>query len=65
MKIETMEEQSVVIIETDEDEQNMYYRWSADNWSVMYGCSLEELYNCEEIEALYQNHINRTTGEIK
>ena len=42
------------LIETDDEYQNEYTRYSADNWTVRMGESDEALYNCKEIEALYQ-----------
>ena len=43
------------IIEVDGGDNEIYRRYSADNWEVLMGESWEPLYNCEEAEAAYQN----------
>lgn len=34
-----------------------YVRYGPECWSRYYGPSLEEVYDCEELETLYQQHV--------
>lgn len=56
MKITKVEPVTYIMIETNE---GTYYRSSKDSWYVWMGESLEPHYHCEEIEALYQQFINK------
>lgn len=49
----------VFFVETDEKEQNYYTRYSSDNWTVRMGESDEPLYDCEEIERLFQEWLSK------
>ena len=42
----------------------MYTRYGADNWTVRMGESDETLYNCEEIETLYQEWLAKNESGI-
>ena len=54
MKITEITKIVSFLIETDEEYPNEYTRYSSDNWTVRMGESDEPLYDCEEIEKLYQ-----------
>lgn len=43
-------------VETDEDEYNEYTRYGENCWMVRMGESDETVYDCEELEKLYQEH---------
>lgn len=58
MKIEDITESVEISITTDEEEYNEYVRYSADNWYVWMGESLEPHYSCEEQEKAYQEYLN-------
>lgn len=45
------------IVITDQDEQFNYTRYGADNWYVTMGESDEPVYDCKEIEAMFQEYI--------
>ncbi len=59
MKIKEVTKIVCFLIETDEEYPNEYTRYSADNWTVRMGESDETLYNCEEIETLYQKWLTK------
>jgi len=54
MKITKVTKIVCFLIETDEESWNEYTRYGADNWTVTMGESDEQLYDCKEIENLYQ-----------
>jgi len=54
MKITEVTKIVCFLIETDDEYNCMYTRYSADNWTVRIGESDEPLYDCKEIESLYQ-----------
>ncbi len=56
MKVTRIESVTYILVETDEE---TYYRSFSDSWFVWMGESLESHYNCKEIEALYQEFINK------
>ena len=51
-------------IETDEEYPNEYTRYGANNWTVKFFDSVVELYNCEEIEKLYQEWLSKNKNNI-
>ncbi len=57
------------VVETDSTDQFyfQYTRYSADNWFVRMGESDEQFYNCEEMEALFQEYIknNEKMSELR
>ena len=59
MKILEVKEVTSFYVETDEDEYSQYIRYGHDCWMVRMGESDEPIYMCEEIEALYQEYINK------
>lgn len=59
MKLKEVTKAIVFFVETDEDEQNYYTRYSADNWTVRMGESDEPLFYCEEIEKLFQEWLSK------
>ena len=59
MKITEVTKIVCFLIETDDEDNYMYTRYSFDNWTVRMGESDEPLYNCEEIEALYQEWLTK------
>jgi hypothetical protein len=54
MKITNATRSIVFYVETDESELNRYTRHSSENWSVTMGQSDEVVYDCEEMEKLFQ-----------
>lgn len=44
-------------VTTDENEFNEYIRYGADCWYVQMGESDEPVYECRELERLYQEHV--------
>ena len=46
-----------ITVETDEDKYKNYIRYGADCWFVSMGESSEPVYDCEELELAYQQHI--------
>ena len=57
MKIVKAEELRVIRVETDESEYSNYTRYSSDCWYVQMGESDEPVYDCEELENLYQKYL--------
>ncbi len=56
MKIKRVSEIHSFTVVTDEDEHYEYTRYAADSWYVMMGESNEPVYNCEELERLFQQY---------
>jgi len=54
MKIINATKSIVFYVETDENELNKYTRHSSENWTVTMGESDEPVYDCEELEKLFQ-----------
>ena len=54
MKITSITQITVFIVETDEDEFSTYQRSGPDNWQVAMGESWEPVYYCEKLEAMFQ-----------
>ena len=48
------------IVETNEQQYNIYTRHGADVWYLRMGESDEPVYNCEEIETAYQAYRRRS-----
>lgn len=46
--------QTIYRVQLGEEYPNVYYRFGAECWMVEYGCSLEEYYACEDLEAEFQ-----------
>lgn len=59
MKITEVTKVICFFIETDDEYNYMYNRYGANNWTVRMGESDEPLYNCDEIEKLYQEWITK------
>ena len=59
MKITEVTKVICFFIETDDEDNYMYNRYDANNWTVRMGESDEPLYNCDEIEKLYQEWITK------
>lgn len=57
MKILEIKEVTCFSVTTDEELYCQYYRYGADAWYLTMGESDEPVYNCEEIERLYQEYI--------
>lgn len=55
MKIKEIRKAEVHFIETDEEDYYRYTRYSATNWTVIMGESDEPVYDCEELEAMFQS----------
>jgi hypothetical protein len=58
MEIVNVRSVNYLEIEVSGMEWQYYYRYSADNWAVMMGQSLEPVYNeriLQELEAAYQS----------
>lgn len=51
-------------VETDETDYNQYTRYGPDCWFVTMGESDEPVYDCEEIEALFQAYIQSDNQRI-
>ena len=65
MKILEITECSSHMVETDEGE---FERCSADNWMERMGESFEPVYNCEELEVLFQGYVKKaraTYGRLR
>jgi len=56
MKITDVTPIKGVRVTTDEDEYNEYTRYGPDCWYVQMGESDEPVYECQELERLYQEH---------
>jgi len=63
MKIQTTFSQIIDVIITDEDEYIEYTRYNRDCWFMSMGESTERLYDCEEIEKLYQDYLKEKVNE--
>jgi hypothetical protein len=62
MKIESITKREVHFVETDDSVSSFYTRYSSDMWTVGMAESDEPVYNCEEIEKLFQEH--KVTHEV-
>ena len=54
MKITKITKEIIHYVETDEEDYNTYIRHSAKNWGVIMGESEEVVYDCEELEVMFQ-----------
>ncbi len=54
MIIKEVVKSTVFLVTTDEDVYNEYTRYSATNWTVRMGESDEPVYDCKELEDLFQ-----------
>lgn len=63
MKIVKTEDCVVTFIETDENGWNNYTRYGEDSWTVQMGESDESVYDCEELEQLYQDYVKSQNGD--
>jgi len=61
MEITYLKEFTATIVETDEPEYSRYTRYTSDNWTVVMGESEEPVYDCTELERLYQSKILENT----
>ena len=54
MKIEGITKAEIHFVTTDEEDYYEYTRYSATNWTVRMGESDEPVYDCEELESMFQ-----------
>ena len=59
MKIVNVTKSIVFYVETDENELNRYTRHSSENWTVTMGESDEPIYDCEELEKVFQEWVSQ------
>lgn len=57
MKIKEVSNSEILSIETDEDEQFQYLRFSKSSWYVWMGESLEPCYDDADLEKAYQEYL--------
>ena len=55
MKIEEITKAEIHFVTTDEEDYYKYTRYSATNWTVRMGESDEPVYDCEELESMFQS----------
>ena len=65
MKITEVTKIVCFLIETDDEDNYMYTRYGADNWTARMGESDEPLYSCEEIETLYQEWLAKNVRKCE
>ena len=56
LRIISAKESKCFFVETDEDEYCQYTRYSSESWFVAMGESDEPVYDCSELERLFQEH---------
>jgi len=61
MKIVNAEKSIVFYVETDEKELNRYTRHSSCSWTVIMGESDEPVYDCEDLEKLFQEWVSQNS----
>ena len=54
MKIEEITKAEIHFVTTDEEDYSEYTRYSATNWTVRRGESDEPVYDCKELESMFQ-----------
>lgn len=54
MKIEEITKAEIHFVTTDEEDYYEYTRYSATNWTVRMGESDEPVYDCKELESMFQ-----------
>ena len=55
MKIKEVTRAVIFYIETDQEDYNRYIRWGSNCWTVTVCESDEPVYNCEELEQMFQD----------
>jgi hypothetical protein len=60
MKIKYADYVTVFYLETDEEGCNNYMRRSANDWFRLMGESWERVYDCEELEQMFQEWLQVT-----
>ena len=69
MKITKVSKSVVFYITTDDDDLFEYKRYSSNNWTVSMGESDEPVYDCEDLEEMFQkwiiNKVDLSTGDLK
>ncbi len=50
--ISQVEYEEIEIID-DEEEERFFQRYNSDNWKEVIGCSVADVYDCTELEKLY------------
>ena len=60
MKIEKVQKITVFLVTT---ENRTYSRYSADTWYESMGESDDPVYNCENLEKLFQEYLNTQKNE--
>jgi len=63
INIESVAHFTGTMVETDGEDYPTYVRYGPDNRKVVMGESEETLYDCEDIEKLYQEFINKSSKE--
>lgn len=59
MKIKEVTKATIFYVETDEEGYYRYIRHGADSWTVTMGESDEPVYDCEELEKLFQDWLSK------
>lgn len=59
MSIINVQKRTAFLVETDDSEQYMFTRYASDVWFITIGQADEPHYQCEEIEAMYQEYIKK------
>lgn len=62
MQIKNVEEATVFFVQTDEPYPNQYTRYDPYNWTVSIGESDEPVYDCQELEDLFQQYLKSNTN---
>lgn len=62
MRIIEVSKAVIFYVTTDSDELYEYKRYSADNWTVIMGESDEPVYDCEDLEEMFQKWLASNGG---
>lgn len=62
MKIKNITKATIFYVETDEEEYCRYTRHGRDSWTVAMGESDEPVYDCSELEQMFQEWISKNGG---
>lgn len=62
MKIVRVTKAIIFYIETDEKDYHRYIRHAANSWTVAMGESDEPVYDCEELEKMFQKWLSENGG---
>ncbi len=61
MQIKQVDKATIYYVETDENEWHYYIHHGADSWSLLMGESWETLYDCEELEQMFQKWLHKNS----